>query len=123
MSNVDHAHETSTATPAFLGRCLRCNGRCRVVVASETVVKDTFGRPTARRRYVLPNGEKVTGSAASFRARCWCGYDQAVFDRVKGVYKATVACDESCWHATGCVCTCSCGGANHGASARGVSAA
>lgn len=35
--------------------------------------------------------------------------------RVKGTYSADVPCDARCTNAKGHLCTCSCGGANHGA--------
>ena len=37
--------------------------------------------------------------------------------RVKGTYSADVPCDARCTNAKGHLCTCSCGGANHGAGA------
>jgi hypothetical protein len=80
-----------------------------------TVMDFRLTRGTARAyRYALPNGATGEGREwAWFSAPCWCGRT-AIFQRVVGALSST-KCDARCTSATGHVCVCACGGANHGA--------
>lgn len=101
-------HTNSTDAP-LLGRC-KTKGCDYAIFATRADVKqaDNF------KEVVAGTGVYRVGINGHF-ARCSNGHKFFPVKAIKGTYSKDHKCDARCLNAKGVECTCSCGGANHGA--------
>lgn len=91
----------------LLGRCKECDFALFATRDNVTNVDDFKGIRESGRAYRVGNNGHF--------ARCDKRHKVFVLKTVKGTYSPDHKCDSRCLNAKGNNCTCSCGGANHGA--------
>lgn len=91
----------------LLGRCKDCDFALFATRDNVTNVDDFKGVTESGRAYRVGNNGHF--------ARCDKRHRVFVLKSVKGTYSPDHKCDSRCLNAKGHSCTCSCGGANHGA--------
>ncbi len=91
----------------LLGRCKDCDFALFATRDNVTDVDDFKGVTQSGRAYRVGNNGHF--------ARCDKRHKVFVLKSVKGTYSPDHKCDSRCLNAKGNNCTCSCGGANHGA--------
>lgn len=100
----------------FLGHCKACKAGRRFVAPVTRQVKASlgYGRYEYRTFRRLPDGREVQAYDRVFLP-CSCGTRRMTeFGLLRG-RTSEHTCDDRCVTATGFLCECSCGGANHGA--------
>jgi hypothetical protein len=99
----------TTSIPPRLGRCKHKGCDYALFVApGQEVEAESF-------RDVKGDGRAYRVGNEGYFARCPNNHKFFVLKQIKGTYSPDHKCDARCLNAKGPECTCSCGGANHGA--------